>query len=160
MRRIFLSLGVLAFGFVAAINGAAAQDRVKAGTLVCDVSGGLGMIIGSKKGVQCLFNPSLAGPVEGYVGTISKFGLDIGATTGGEMVWSVFAPSSKRGHFGLAGDYSGASAQATVGAGAGANVLVGGSDKTITLQPLSLQAQTGLNLVVGVAGLTLRPAER
>ena len=157
MRRIFLSLGMLAFGFVTAIGGAAAQDRIKAGTLVCDVSGGLGMIIGSKKGVQCLFSPSLAGTAEGYVGTISKFGLDIGATTAGQMVWAVYAPSSY-GPGALAGVYTGATAEATIAVGLGGNALVGGSNRTIALQPLSVTGQTGLNLAAGVASLELRPA--
>jgi hypothetical protein len=157
MRRIFLTLGILAFGFVTAIGGAAAQDRVKAGTLVCDVSGGLGMIIGSKKGVQCMFSPSLAGPAEGYVGTITKFGFDIGATKAGQMVWAVWAPSSY-GPGILAGVYTGATAEATIAVGLGGNALVGGSNRTVALQPLSVTGQTGLNLAAGVASLQLRPA--
>ncbi|MGA2566184.1 MAG: DUF992 domain-containing protein [Pseudolabrys sp.] len=157
MRRIFLGLGALALGFVTAIGGAAAQDRIKAGTLVCDVSGGLGMIIGSKKDVQCLFNPSLAGPAEGYIGSISKFGLDIGATSAGQMVWAVYAPSSY-GPGVLAGVYTGATAEATIAVGLGGNVLIGGSNRTVALQPLSVTGQTGLNLAAGVASLELRPA--
>lgn len=136
---------------------AQAPDRTKAGTLTCDISGGIGLIITSKKDVTCMFTPSAAGPREVYVGSISKFGLDVGATAGGEMVWQVFAPSTRK--FGaLAGQYAGASGEATVGAGVGANVLVGGSDRTVTLQPVSVQGQTGLNLAVGVSGLELRPA--
>jgi hypothetical protein len=157
MRRIFLSLGALALGFVTVIGGAPAQDRVKAGTLVCDVSGGLGMIIGSQKGVQCVFNPDQPGPQEAYIGTISKFGLDIGATSGGQMVWAVYAPSSY-GFGALAGVYSGATAEATIAVGLGANALVGGSNRTVALQPLSVTGQTGLNLAAGVASLELRPA--
>jgi Protein of unknown function (DUF992) len=155
MRRIFLSLSLMAFAFVTAIGGAAAQDRIKVGTLVCDVSGGIGMIIGSQKDVQCMFNPSQAGPAEGYIGTITKFGLDIGATSAGQMVWAVYAPSS----FGpgvLAGTYAGATAEATIAVGLGANALVGGSNRTVALQPLSITGQTGLNLAAGVASLTLR----
>jgi hypothetical protein len=134
------------------------QDRTRVGALTCDISGGIGMIIASKKEVTCLFTPSAAGsPREVYTGSITKFGLDIGATSGGEMVWSVLAPSDRQ--FGaLAGNYGGASAEATVGVGAGANVLVGGSNRTVTLQPVSVQGQTGLNLAVGVSGLELRPA--
>jgi hypothetical protein len=157
MRRVFMGLGALAFGFIMAIGGAAAQDRVKAGTLVCDISAGLGMIIGSQKGVQCMFNPDQAGPQEAYVGTISKFGLDIGATSGGQMVWAVYAPSSY-GFGALAGVYSGATAEATIAVGLGANALVGGSNRTVALQPLSVTGQTGLNLAAGVASLELRPA--
>jgi hypothetical protein len=159
VNRMFLGLGALAFGLVTAIGGATAQpaQRAKAGTLVCDVSGGIGMIIASQKGVQCLFNPDQPGPTEAYVGTISKFGLDIGATSAGQMVWAVFAPTTRV--FGaLAGVYSGATAEATIAVGLGANVLVGGSDRTVALQPLSVTGQTGLNLAAGVASLELRPA--
>jgi len=135
----------------------AQSNRTKVGTLTCDISAGIGLIIASKKEVTCMFTPAAAGPREVYVGSINKFGLDVGATSGGEMVWSVFAPSNKK--FGaLAGQYGGASAEATVGAGLGANVLVGGSDRTVALQPVSVQGQTGLNLAVGVAGLDLHPA--
>lgn len=136
---------------------AQSHDRTKVGSLTCDISGGIGVIVASKKSLACIFTPSKPGPREVYTGSITKFGLDVGATSGGEMVWTVFAPSNKK--FGaLAGHYAGASAEATVGAGVGANVLIGGSNRTVTLQPVSVQGQTGLNLAVGVAGLDLRPA--
>lgn len=155
---VFAALAVA--GALAAPVPSMAQggSRTRVGTLTCDISAGIGMIIASKKGVTCMFTPvQQGGAKEVYVGSISKFGLDIGATSGGEMVWTVFAPSNRK--FGaLAGHYGGASAEATVGVGAGANVLVGGSNRTVTLQPLSVQGQTGLNLAVGVAGLDLRPA--
>jgi Protein of unknown function (DUF992) len=132
-------------------------NRTKVGTLNCDISGGIGMIIASKKDVTCMFVPANNGPREVYVGDISKFGLDLGATQGGQMIWAVYAPTNAY-HGALAGTYVGATAEATVGAGLGANVLVGGSNRTIALQPLSVQGQTGLNVAAGVAGLTLRPA--
>jgi hypothetical protein len=133
------------------------RNQTKVGTLTCDISAGIGVIIASKKSVTCMFTPSVPGPREVYVGSITKFGVDLGATSGGEMIWSVFAPTNRK--FGaLAGNYVGATAEATVGAGVGANVLVGGSNRTITLQPVSVQGQTGLNVAAGVAGLTLRPA--
>jgi Protein of unknown function (DUF992) len=158
VNRIFLGLGALAFGLVTAFGSVTAQaaNGVKVGTLVCDVSGGIGMIIGSQKGVQCLFSPSMPGPPEAYVGTISKLGLDIGATTAGQMVWAVYAPTT-RAYGALAGTYGGATAEATIAVGLGANVLVGGSHRTIALQPLSVSGQIGLNLAAGVASLTLRP---
>lgn len=132
------------------------QQPAKVGTLTCDISGGIGMIVTSQKTMICNFDPS-KGAKEVYVGTINKFGLDIGATTQGRMVWAVFAPTSRKAGA-LAGSYTGASAEATVVAGLGANVLVGGSDRTISLQPVSVQGQSGLNLAVGVAGLELRAA--
>lgn len=159
MHRSIVALGALALGLATAIGTAVSQpvERVKTGTLVCDVSSGIGFIIGSQKGVQCAFNPDFPGPPEVYVGVISKFGLDIGATSGGQMVWVVYAPTTRV--FGaLAGVYTGASAEASVALGLGANALIGGSDRTVALQPLSISGQTGLNLAIGVALLELRPA--
>jgi hypothetical protein len=136
---------------------AMAQQPTKVGTLTCDISGGIGMIVTSQKTMACNFAPSKGGK-EVYVGSISKFGLDVGATNQGRMVWAVFAPTSRRAGA-LAGSYAGASAEATVGAGLGANVLVGGSERTIGLQPVSVQGQSGLNLAAGVSGLELRAAQ-
>jgi hypothetical protein len=160
MHRRYSALAVLAVAaavFLPAPTMAQAPNRTKVGTLTCDISGGVGLIIASKKDVTCMFTPSQPGPREVYIGSISKFGLDVGATAGGEMIWAVYAPTNRR--FGaLVGHYGGASAEATVGAGAGANVLIGGSNRTVSLQPVSVQGQAGLNVAVGVAGLDLRPA--
>ena len=155
--RAIAALAVAAAVAAPASALAQASSRTKVGTLACNISGSIGAIIASKKNVTCMFTPSQPDAREVYAGTITKFGLDIGATTGGEMIWTVFAPSTKRVGA-LAGRYAGASAEATVGAGLGANVLVGGSNRTIALQPVSLQGQTGLNLAVGVTGFELRPA--
>ena len=154
---------VIAAGAIAAATFASSADaqtvnRVKVGTLVCDISGGVGFVIGSQKQVFCRFNPEYAGwSREAYIGEIRKFGLDIGATAGGQMVWAVYAPTTRRA-WALAGRYGGATAEATVGVGAGANVLVGGSERTVSLQPLSVQGQAGLNVAAGVAELELHPA--
>jgi hypothetical protein len=160
MTRIFGTC-VAALLLAAAVNPgtAAAQSQVKVGTLDCDISGGIGLIIASQKEVQCIFSPSATRRPDAYVGTISKFGLDIGATQGGHMLWAVYAPTQGPERRALAGHYAGASAEATVVAGLGANVLVGGSNRSIALQPLSIQGQTGLNLAVGVSQLDLRPAQ-
>ncbi|MGH6838436.1 MAG: DUF992 domain-containing protein [Methylocella sp.] len=146
------SLAVL----TAAAQTAVAQQGVKVGALRCEVSGRLGLIITSSKEMSCLFT-SARGHREHYYGTIRKFGLDIGATDRGILAWDVFAPSAGPKRGALAGDYVGATASATIGAGVGANALVGGSGRTFTLQPLSIQAQTGLDLAGGVAALSLRP---
>jgi Protein of unknown function (DUF992) len=139
----------------ASAQTAVAQQGVKVGALRCEVSGGLGLIITSTKEMRCDFT-SASGQSEPYYGTIRKFGLDIGATDRGVLAWDVFAPSTGPERGALAGDYAGASASATIGAGVGANALIGGSGRSFTLQPLSVQAQTGLDLSAGVAELTLR----
>src|SRR6202171_53895 len=135
----------------------AQAQRVRTGVLNCDVSAGIGLVIGSQRSVNCLFTPDQPGPQEGYFGTISKLGLDIGVTAGGVMVWGVYADTT-RGYGFLAGDYAGASGEVTIAAGLGANVLVGGSSRTVALQPVSIGSQVGLNLALGVANLSLRPA--
>jgi uncharacterized protein DUF992 len=156
MLRYALGAAVVALA-VASADPAAAQ-RIKAGLLTCDVSGGIGFIIGSQKQVSCVFAPEFPGPQEVYTGSISKFGLDIGITGGGVMVWAVFTSTTDRGPGFLAGDYVGASAEASIAVGLGANVLVGGSNRTVALQPLSVSGEVGLNLAIGVAELSLRPA--
>jgi len=140
------------------LSAPAAQAQVKAGVLSCDVSGGFGWVLGSSKSVSCIFTPDQPGPIEGYVGVINKFGLDLGVTTRQSMVWGVFAPSDGPWRGALAGSYVGATGEATFAVGLGANVLVGGSNRSIALQPVSVTGQTGINIAAGVADLQLRPA--
>ena len=152
------AIGAVALALAVASADPAAAQRIKAGVLSCDVSAGIGLIIGSQKSVQCVYTPDMPGPQEAYVGAMTKFGLDIGITAGGVMVWAVFSGTSGYGPGFLAGDYIGASGEATIAAGLGANVLIGGSNRTIALQPVSVSGQVGLNLALGVADLSLRPA--
>jgi len=154
MRHVLAAAAFVAM--VASAQPAAAQ-RVKAGVLTCDVSGGIGLILGSQRQVSCVYTPDLPGPQEGYIGSFTRFGLDLGITGGAVMVWAVFSGTSAGPGF-LAGNYVGASGEATIAAGLGANVLVGGSNQTVALQPLSVSGQVGLNIAVGLGDLTLRPA--
>jgi hypothetical protein len=154
MFKLGVRLAALAAS-LAISAGALAQERVQAGSLTCDVSAGLGLIIGSQRTVYCTFTPSLPGPIETYTGSITRFGLDLGITSGGIMIWLVYAPTS-RPVGALAGTYAGASAEASFVAGLGANALIGGSDRTIALQPVALSGQAGVNLAAGVVGLTLQ----
>jgi hypothetical protein len=154
--------GVKIFGTallaLAAVSGSALGQRPvwePSGTLNCDVSGGIGFIIGSQREINCLFTPNYPAPPEQYVGAISKVGLDIGITGGGQLVWAVQMSTTRRRGV-LAGSYAGAAAEASAIVGLGANVLVGGSDRSIALQPLSVQGQTGINIAAGIAEITLR----
>ncbi|MGZ8299803.1 MAG: DUF992 domain-containing protein [Rhodoplanes sp.] len=154
MRKHIAGAGVLV---AAAMTAAAAlaQERIQAGSLTCDVSAGLGLILGSQRQVYCTFTPAVPGPVEVYTGSITRIGLDLGATAGGVMIWMVYSPTARPAGA-LAGEYAGASAEASFFAGLGANVLVGGSGSTVALQPVSVQGQAGLNLAAGIAGLQLQ----
>ncbi|GAJ93255.1 DUF992 domain-containing protein [Agrobacterium rhizogenes] len=139
---------------------AAAGPKERLGTLSCQIAGGVGMVIGSNKSVDCLFKRR-SGPAERYVGSIGKLGLDIGITGKSYLSWVVYSTQATRaGEGALAGSYVGASAGASVGLGLGANALVGGSSKNFGLQPLSGEAGTGLNVAAGVSRLQLRTATR
>jgi Protein of unknown function (DUF992) len=157
MRRASMGALIVLLAASSFSPQSAQAQRIRTGVLNCDVSAGIGLIIGSQRSVNCLFTPDQPGPQEGYFGTISKLGLDIGVTGGGVMVWGVYADTT-RGYGFLAGDYAGASGEVTIAAGLGANVLVGGSSRTVALQPVSVGSQVGLNLAVGVANLSLRPS--
>jgi hypothetical protein len=156
MKKIALAAALAAVLGLAGMPALAASKGVKIGMLTCNVDGGVGMIIGSSKGVDCVFEGTV-GKRERYTGSIGKLGIDVGVTGKAVMAWAVFAPGKLKAGA-LAGHYAGASAEATIAVGLGANVLVGGSDKSIALQPLSVQAQTGLNVAAGVASLRLKRA--
>lgn len=156
MLRAALPVAVIALIASSSLQEAQAQNRTRVGVLTCSVSGGIGLIVASQKTTICTFDPR-RGRNERYVGVIRRFGLDVGVTGRGVLAWAVFsggslAPGS------LAGSYVGASAEATVGAGLGANVLVGGNNRSIALQPLSVSGQTGLNFALGVGDFELRRA--
>lgn len=153
MRKLMLA-GTVAAASLAGAAGAQAQDRVEIGTLTCEVSGGTGFIFGSSKTLDCFFERA-EGPDERYRGTIDKFGIDIGTTTRGVMVWGVLAPTTNLPNGALNGSYAGISGEATVGVGVGANALLGGSSRSIVLQPISVSGQEGLNIALGVAELRL-----
>lgn len=154
--RLFPVMAAAVLGAQLFAAAPASAGLIKVGVLTCRINGGTGMIFYSKKPLKCVFT-SVSGRMERYSGSISKFGLDVGRTTGTSLIWKVFAPGSTR-RGALAGTYAGATAQVTAGAGLGANVLVGGARRTINLQPASITAQTGFNIAAGVAGLTLRRA--
>jgi hypothetical protein len=156
MKTTLLSL--LAAGMLAApVVANAAQADV--GTLDCDVSKGIGVIVGSKQDVDCTYTPSAPGDArQRYVGTITNFGLDVGTVEKGRMVWLVFN-ATREPVAGLGGNYAGVTADASVGVGGGANVLVGGTSKTVSLQPVSLDGEVGVNLAVGVTALKLQLAD-
>ncbi|MFG1462049.1 DUF992 domain-containing protein [Xanthobacter sp. DSM 24535] len=148
-----LAASVLALGAAPA----AAQTRVQVGTLVCQMAPNVSFIIGSIRDMSCMLRPAARGvPRASYTGTVRRFGLDIGMSGKGTLVWAVLAPTRKIAVNDLRGTYVGASANAALGVGLGANALVGGSHNTIALQPLSVEAQTGVNLALGVADMTLR----
>ena len=145
------AIGVMAF----AGSAQAATHGVKVGELTCGVASGWGFVFGSSKDLRCVFRQHNKKPVH-YSGSISKFGVDIGYTEGGVLIWGVVAPVSDMRPGALEGDYVGVSAGATAGVGVGANVLVGGFDKSVSLQPLSVSGNEGLNVAAGIGSISLK----
>jgi hypothetical protein len=126
-----LAAAVMAFGVPAKADG------VKVGVLSCHESSGWGFIFGSSKGLRCIYHHG--GFSERYNGSVSKFGVDIGYTSGAVIIWDVLAPNAGPERGALSGDYVGVQASAAAGPGAGANALIGGFNRSFTLQPVSIQ---------------------
>ena len=137
-------------------GSAAAQSRIQAGVLECRGLGSTGFIIGSVQEFECVFRSDL-GILARYRGMVRKLGVDLGFTEQSFLAWGVFAPVKVLGPGDLTGNYAGAQGSATLGVGAGGNVLVGGSNNSIALQPLSLQGQIGVSVAAGLESLELRP---
>src|SRR5580698_662495 len=154
--RLMLSAAIAVAGLAAATAADAAPHGVRVGDLTCNVASGWGFVFGSSKDLHCTYRGN--GHFEHYTGSISKFGVDIGYTEGGVLVWGVFAPTSDMRKGALEGDYAGASAQATVGLGVGANALIGGLDKSVALQPISVEGSKGLNVAAGIGSISLKSA--
>jgi len=155
LRKLAVAIGV--FGVTAGLlaPGTPAQAQaVQAGTLSCSVASGWGFILGSSRDLRCTYSP-VSGNPEHYAGAINQFGVDIGYMQSAVILWTVLAPTATLGPGALAGSYGGATASAAVGVGVGANVLVGGSNKTISLQPVSISGGVGLNVAGGIAAVTL-----
>jgi hypothetical protein len=162
MRSIRAIAAVLAL-FVAVASPAGAQtpppSGVKVGTLGCVLSPTIGIVVGSFQTLKCTFKPDGPYPPEEYVGSFGTLGLDIGLVGVGGLAWAVYnqvdaGPLRNA----LAGTYVGASGEIGVGVGVGANVLIGGSNRQVALQPVSLYGEIAVNLELGISTLILRPA--
>ena len=132
----------------------AGSKGINVGSLSCSVAGGIGFVFGSTKALNCIFTRT-DGLGDHYEGAIKRFGIDIGYTKDAQIVWLVFAPGNIASDS-LAGSYGGVTVQGTVGVGAGANILVGGSNKQISLQPVSVEGGVGLNVAGGMAEISLK----
>ncbi len=149
-RLLFVSI-ILAF----CGQSAAAQTYTKAGFLSCDVSAGIGFILVQKQQLKCVFTNQAGGPPDDYVGAITDYGVALGAVEKGHLIWGVLSSIDGVPHGALAGTYAGVGAEATAGAGLGANALIGGSQRAFSLQPVSVEGQTGVNIAAGITALKL-----
>ena len=138
------------------IASADALPPVRAGILQCQGGQNVGFIVGSVTSLECVYKSEGRRP-EPSIATVRRYGLDLGITGQTQLAWAVNAPNSRVSRGDLAGSYGGVGANASVGIGGGGNFLVGGPANTYTLQPISLQGQTGLNVTAGIADIQLEP---
>ena len=156
LRKTLLAVAVagLAVATLPLGTSARAAVTVKTGVLTCHVDSGYGFVFGSSRNLDCTYSGN--GRVEYYSGDISKFGVDIGYLRSGVIVWAVLAPTTNLAAGALSGSYGGVTAGASVVVGADANLLIGGSTHELSLQPLSIEGDKGLNVAAGIASITLK----
>jgi len=156
--RTFKLFGIGAAMLVASFATANAQSQLQVGVLTCEGGPNVSFVVGSSAEMHCVFESATRRP-EPYIARINRIGLDLGFTQQTGLAWAVYAPTNQIGRGDLAGHFGGVGANASVGIGLGGNLLVGGSNNAFSLQPLSLQGQTGLNVTAGIADVDLRPAQ-
>jgi hypothetical protein len=158
MHRHHFLFATLALAAVLAVPAMAQTPHswTQVGGLSCKVDPNVGFIVLGHQPMQCLFTPNAPVPPQVYEGAINTVGLNVGISAGSVLGWAVFAPTTGVPAGALAGEYIGVSGDIGIGLGAGANVLLGGSDRTIALQPLSVQGSVAVNVVLGVSSLKLR----
>ena len=156
MRRSILLAGITAILLISSADAQAPMNRVRVGVLECRGGASIGFVVGSVTNLGCVLRVE-GFPEDRYIATIRKVGLDIGITQETALAWGVFAPVARLAPGDLTGTYAGAQGSASLGVGVGGNVLVGGSNNTIALQPLSVQGSVGVNIAAGLESLELSP---
>jgi hypothetical protein len=147
MNRI---LTALALATAVTASPVRAEVGADLGLLTCKLQDVHNDIVYTSEKFGCEFKPH-AGQAQSYTGEIKAIGVDLSVTKDMTLVWGVFAPTADAGSpEALKGHYVGASADVAAGAGAGANVLVGGGDESITLQPISASGIVGAGASVDI----------
>jgi uncharacterized protein DUF992 len=133
-----------------------AQTWAQTGMLSCKLNPSVGFVIFGHQSMECRFAPSPPLPPQIYEGALNTIGIDIGVVGTGGLAWAVLSPTAGVPAGALAGTYVGASGDVALGAGVGANVLIGGSNRSIALQPLSVEGSVAMDVTLGLSALQLR----
>jgi hypothetical protein len=133
-----------------------AQNWTQTGVLRCKLNPSIGFVIFGHQSMECRFVPSYPGAPQIYDGALNTVGIDVGVIGTGGLAWAVLAPTSGVAAGALAGEYVGASGDVALGAGVGANVLIGGSQRSIALQPVSVEGSVAMDVTLGLSALQLR----
>ena len=157
MKRFLIVASLALVSLVSPMRSQAQPSWTQVGVLTCRLNPSIGFIIAGHQSMECNYQPAGPFPPQAYQGALNMVGLNIGVTAGGVLTWTVFAPTTGVPAGALAGEYVGASGDVGLGLGAGANVLLGGSGRSVALQPLSVEGSIALNVALGVSMLKLRP---
>jgi len=152
-KRFLSALFLSALDFAAA--SPAQSERLRVGRLLCSTSPRIGVVVGSTQSLRCIFYARGSSRRLIYAGRFSRIGFDLGVTGSSVLSWTVLARNSQIGPATMRGSYVGASGNVALGPGLGANVLIGGSRRSIALQPVSVERSIGINLAATVTHLTL-----
>lgn len=155
MRHLRFLGAIGAMAWLCAVISPVRAETFRVGRLLCFSEPRVGLVLGSAQSLRCVFHALNPPRQYIYEGRIRRVGLDLGVTSAGTLSWAVFAKNSRVGPGTLRGSYVGASGNLAFGPGLGANVLIGGSRRSVMLQPLSIERSIGLNLAAGVTNLTL-----
>ena len=155
MRINLLVAAIGATALICATALPARAERFRVGRLLCAGTPRVGLVLGSAQSLRCVFHARNPPRQYVYSGRIRRVGVDLGVTSAGVLSWAVFARNSRIGPGTLRGRYVGASGNVALGPSLGVNVLIGGSRRTVVLQPLSVERAIGFNLAAGVTSLTL-----
>ena len=162
MKPMMIVSMAAAVGAVIAAAGVQAKDPgVRLGILKCDQAGTKqNLLIHSVAPFNCVFTGD--GGTEKYKAESGVgIGVDLKWDKTNQIVYTVVGATSdyKIGSYALAGKYFGGKASVALGVGGGAQVLVGGGPKNITLQPLAVDVGTGAGVAAGGSYLFLEPAK-
>jgi len=153
---LIIALAIVSLAPFGARAQAPGQNWTQSGMLRCRLNPSIGFVIFGHQSMECRFVPSVAGAPQIYEGALNTVGIDVGVVSAGGLAWAVLAPTSGVPAGALAGEYVGASGDIALGAGVGANVLVGGSQRSFALQPVSVEGSVALDVTLGLSALQLR----
>jgi Protein of unknown function (DUF992) len=156
LKRILVVVALALVALASPARTKAQPSWTQVGVLTCRLNPSIGFVIAGHQSMECNYQPAGPFPPQPYEGAFNMIGLNIGVTAGGILSWTVFAPTTGMPAGALAGEYVGVSADVGLGIGAGANVLVGGSGRSVALQSLSLEGSVAINVAAGVSMLKLR----
>ena len=157
MKTFRLMIGAaIAVASLAVTSAAdAAPAGVRVGELTCNVASGWGFVFGSSKDLHCTYRGSNGHPRALYRRDLQVRRRRRLYRRRRAGLGRVRAHLRHRARARCRATMSAPPPRPPSRVGAGANVLVGGLNKSIALQPLSVEGSKGLNVAAGIGSISL-----